>query len=363
MATRDKKKNPKKNGENNLQTRREMRTDDVVPSTAAADQVEECGKSDLKLRPGDKTVKCSTCRTRYHKGCQNVSDAMYEFLSDEAESAGVFWFCYICRKTTHGMFQKLSNLEVRLQAIESKKTKDHAKVEDMSNKVQSLERTCQKLENKIQELVENNEKTLQTVSNLRRDLFNEHDNNILLQCRIDQLEQTQRECNVRVMGFPEHGVSDDDIKCQLMQLVGAQGCERDIATITRMGRPSEDNSRDLIVKFVSKKSRDEFYALRKKTPKNHENKKVYINEDLIETKAKLFYDARQLVKRGRLHGTWSQNGNIMVKVKANDNPCVIGNHIELHSKVRNYASDSDGGLNDEISTVSESFEYESELSD
>ena len=289
---------------------------------------------------------------------------MYDLLTDESESTGIFWFCYICRKSTHGIIQKLCSLEVRLQAIESEKAKDHAKMEDMSNKIGNLERTCQNLEIKIQQLIENNDKTLQTVSNVRRDLYNEHDKNILLQSRIDHLEQTQRECNVRVIGFPELGQSDADIKCQLMQLVGAQeGSEKDITTISRMGKPKDDKHRDLIVKFVSKETRDRFYALRKKTPKNSENKKIYINEDLIQSKAKLFYDARQLVKRGRLHGTWSHNGSIIIKVKENDKPCAISNHVELRTKVRNHDYDSDECLDDELSTKSEIFEYQSDFSD
>ncbi len=259
----------------------------------------------------------------------------------------------------------MSNLEVRLQAIESEKAKDHAKMEVMSNKIATLEGKCQKLERKIQQLEENNEKTLHTVSNIRRHLLNEHDRNSRMQSRIDQLEQSQRECNVRVMGFPDNGQNDADIKSKLMQLVGVQeGSEKDITSLTRMGKPREDKPRDLIVKFVSKETRDRFYALRKKTPKNSENKKVFINEDLIETKAKLFYDARQLVKRGsRLHGTWSQNGNIIVKVNEDDTPKAIGNHTQLRSIVMYNSYDSEGCLDDVMSIESETFQYQSEFSD
>ncbi len=110
------------------------------------------------------------------------------------------------------------------------------------------------------------------------------------------------------------------------------------------------------MKFVSKKKRDLFYALRKQTPKNEENKKVYINEDLTESRAKLFYDARQMVKRNKLYGTWSQNGNIMVKVKENDNPCVIQNHQELASKTRYVTSDSDS-IEEDTFSMSDISEY------
>ena len=177
------------------------------------------------------------------------------------------------------------------------------------------------------------------------------------------MEQTQRECNVRVMGLPELGVSDTSIKHQLVQLVGAiEGSEKNIVSITRMGKPKNGKSRDLVVKFNSKEKRAEFYGLRKRTPKNDENKKVYINEDLIESRAKLFYDTRRLVKRGTLYGTWSQNGNIMVKVNEDDAPFVVGNQSELRSKLRHNAFDSEG-LEDEMSTTSDLFEYQSDLSE
>ncbi len=203
--------------------------------------------------------------------------------------------------------------------------------------------------------MESNDKTSNNVSNLRRDLFNEHGKNVILQSRIDQLEQTQRECNVRVRGYPEHGESDTAIKHQLVQLVGAiEGSENNTVSITRTGKARDGKSRDLVIKFDLKENRDNFYALRKRTPKNNQNKKVYINEDLIEPKAKLFYDTRRLVKRGRLYGTWSQNGNIMVKVNENDAPCAIQNHSELRSMLRHDAFDSDQ-IEDELSTTSDLF--------
>ncbi len=213
------------------------------------------------------------------------------------ENSGIYWFCYICRKTTRGVFQTLGNLEVRLQAIESVKANDQSKLKDACNKIESLQKTCQVLETRIQQLVVNNDKTLNNVSNLRRNLFNEHKRNVILQSRMDQLEQTQRECNVSVMGYPELGESDTAIKHQLVQLIGAtQGSEKNIGSITRMGKARDGKSRDLVVKFDSKENRNAFCALRKRTPKNNENKKVYINEDLIESKAKLFYHTRRLVK-------------------------------------------------------------------
>ncbi len=300
-----------------------------------------CGKCDLNFRPRDKIVRCSTCQTDFHKGCQNVSDSTYELLADDSENSGILWFCNICRKTTSGVISKLSNLEIRLQSIESDRKSDRNEMKVMAKHIESLQDRCTKLEKKIQEMLEEKESTLEnqqlvfdTVSNLRRDMYKNHDKNIMLQSKVDQMEQARRETNIRVVGLPEQDNSDTYIKISLVQLVGAsEESAKSIISTSRMGRMKDDKPRDLIVKFTDKESRDQFYSLRKRTPKDNENRKVYINEDLTECRAKLFYDARQLVKRGKLFGTWTQSGNILVKVTENSSPCAVASHRELRSKV------------------------------
>ena len=77
---------------------------------------------------------------------------------------------------------------------------------------------------------------------------------------------------------------DENTASQLIKLVGKSGTSvEDIRTITRMGKKKEGKTRDLLVQFVTKQKRDAFYAVRKNTPKDEENKKVYINEDLTES--------------------------------------------------------------------------------
>ncbi len=322
----------------------------------------KCGKCDVCFKPRAKTVQCSTCSTRFHISCQDISEAKYEFLTNANESDGVLWFCYICRKTTRGVVNQLANIEIRLQSVEAGRKKDHNEI-GLNNSVQNLQQKCGELESKIKQLTEktqqceeNNGKTLQTVMSLQRDLYKEHSKNLNLQSKLDEMYQKRRENNVRVVGFPEE-IDDSNIQEKLVEVVGAsQVLVNDICSVTRMGKKKEDKPRDLVVQFVTKKKRDAFYAMRKQTPKNEENKKVYINEDLTETRAKLFYDTRQMVKRNKLYGTWSQNGNIMVKVKENDSPCVIQNHQDLASKTRYVTSDSDS-MEEDTSSMSDIFEY------
>ncbi len=258
-------------------------------------------------------------------------------------------------------------MELRLQAIEGERSKDHTELKRLNNVVQSVQDTCRALQNSVRELseeiklhAENNEKTLETIFSLQRDLYKEHDMNQSLQTRIDNLDQKQRERNVRIVGFPEVEESNGDIKSKVIQLVGESGISAEsIESTTRMGKRKDYKPRDLVVKFSTKETRDKFYALRKETPKEEHNKKVYINEDLTEARAKLFFDCRRMVKKERLFGTWTQNGNIMAKVTSHDSPTVIQNHHELATFTR-YVSE---GFEDDVSTNDDIFEYQSGMSD
>ena len=125
------------------------------------------------------------------------------------------------------------------------------------------------------------------------------------------------------------------ISNDLIQLVGATDIQPEsVVSTIRMGRRREGRPRYLVVKFSTKMTRDKFYSLRKNTPKDEDNRKVFINEDLTEARAKHFYDVRRMVKRSKLFGVWTQNGNIMVKVTENDIPLAIHNHQDLASVTR-----------------------------
>ncbi len=56
---------------------------------------------------------------------------------------------------------------------------------------------------------------------------------------------------------------------------------------------------------------------------------VYINDDLTLHRAKLFHDARKLVKQKRLHSTWTQQGSIMVKRYEGNRPITVYDNQEL----------------------------------
>ncbi len=153
--------------------------------------------------------------------------------------------------------------------------------------------------------------------------------------------------NVVISGFPETG-EDISIKQKLVTfskdvLELGQISTNDIETAFRCGRESDSTKpRNLVVHFKTKKQRDAFYANRKKTSisDNTENS-IYINEDLTLHRAKLFHDARKMKKQGRLHATWTQYGNIMVKRTSEDQPKAVYDHSDLRTLTGQSDNDRD----------------------
>ena len=58
-------------------------------------------------------------------------------------------------------------------------------------------------------------------------------------------------------------------------------------------------------------------------------KPVFVNEDLTQRRSQLFYEARILKKQGRVFGAWSQQGNIVIKVKKQSQPKAVADYNDI----------------------------------
>ncbi len=131
---------------------------------------------------------------------------------------------------------------------------------------------------------------------------------------------------------------DEDLKTKVTSLVRNRlqvGMEsEDIKDIGRMGK-KRDKVRDILIKFRSKTIRDKIYTKRKLLRQDESDNMIFINEDLTNQRSKLFFEARKLRRREKIFGTWTQAGNIMIKVKESDQPCAVKQYHELAKLVQN----------------------------
>ena len=143
-----------------------------------------------------------------------------------------------------------------------------------------------------------------------------------LQNETDRLEQYSRRNSIRITNVPED--DDEDTSEKVFTLVNEKmrlEPPLDISEIDRLHRVGrkENTPRAIIVKFATYRSRKRVYEKRSSLKDLHTTltNAIFINEDLTSARSKLFSDARKMYKDGKINGTWTRDGTVLVKNKNN----------------------------------------------
>lgn len=144
-----------------------------------------------------------------------------------------------------------------------------------------------------------------------------------LEAKADAAEQYSRRNCLRIAGVPENEAADtDSYVLDLSRAIGAEIALTDIERSHRVGRPSTGRTRNIIVKFASYRTRRKVYGARIAT-KDSGYAGIYINEDLTKPRNKLLLKARKMAKTNILKSAWSSDGNILVRVSADERHRII----------------------------------------
>ena len=190
----------------------------------------------------------------------------------------------------------------------------------------------QQLEENVEQLEINCESQLERV---KKQLYEKEDTIKAMSMKIDELEQTNRRTNLRIVGLPEE--EDEDVTSKVIDLTRDKLKmeniqQNDFEFIQRLGAKHCKPSRDVMVRCSNITIKNQIYSRRKSLRSS--NNPVYINEDLTNQRGKLFYHARKLKKAGKLFGVWSQEGNIMIKVKEDTQPTPVQDYDALKKLFR-----------------------------
>src|SRR6218665_2137994 len=93
--------------------------------------------------------------------------------------------------------------------------------------------------------------------------------------------------------------------------------QADISTALRMPQKGKDRFRPILVKFTTQRIRNLVYASRLALKKNHlapHANPVYINEHLTKGNARVYAEARSLVKQKKLFSSWTMAGYVYVRL-------------------------------------------------
>jgi precorrin-6B methylase 1 len=122
-------------------------------------------------------------------------------------------------------------------------------------------------------------------------------------------EQYSRRHNVRISGFEEERIEDCITKVVQFcnEKLKVDLSDQNIDRAHRVGKPKENRSRAIIVRFKSHK--DKIAVLRQR--KELKSTRFYVNEDLTSRNQQLLYCARKDCKNAA--SAWSRDGKIFVK--------------------------------------------------
>ena len=163
-------------------------------------------------------------------------------------------------------------------------------------------------------------------------------NELKLQC--DDTEQFLRQKNIKVTGLPEtekESIAETFVNFTRERLKLTNVSPNDIEHISRMGKSDTNKTRDVLVMFKTRALRDAVYQRKKILYNKNERKSpsgIYLSEDLTPYRQRLFYDARQIRKQGRIWAVWTSFGRLLVRIKETDNPQHIRNHKDLADLLR-----------------------------
>ncbi|MEW8548099.1 MAG: hypothetical protein AB2693_31740 [Candidatus Thiodiazotropha sp.] len=136
-----------------------------------------------------------------------------------------------------------------------------------------------------------------------------------LEKQIEQTEQYSRRNCLRISGLKEEVNEDTDtLVMNIATTIGSEIQITDIDRSHRVGSPRQqrDRPRDVIVKFATYRSRQNFFK-RRTALKDSGYRGVFVNEDLTRQRSALLYEARKLFKSSVVKGAWSSDGTILVR--------------------------------------------------
>ena len=167
-------------------------------------------------------------------------------------------------------------------------------------------------------LVKKNVKIEQEMNNILHDNIEKIKKIEVLENELNHLEQYGRWDMLTLKGIPKHaGESTDDVMINVAKMLEV---DLSVSDIDISHRTSKNAHAGIIIKFNSRRKRNEIYGKRKnlkdKTVKelgfDSENK-IYINESLTQKNGDLLKNTRKLKESKQLKHIWTKNGSIFVR--------------------------------------------------
>ena len=222
----------------------------------------------------------------------------------------------------------------QLQTNHEKLTND---VDSLNNLQLSTEVAVEALDGRSDSMEEEFE---QKIGNLNKQLVISDQE---FQAKLDDFEQKSKLRNLRLFGLDEEEGEDLTRKViDFVQRTLSIEIKPTEVVVSRVGNMQaiQSKPRDVLVTFDSMSLRNSIY--KKKILPRQQSQHVFVNEDLMQRRGYLFFQARKMRKQQKLFGVWTQAGNILVKLNPDSKPTAVSNVDEIKTLIDvNNIHDSD----------------------
>ena len=242
--------------------------------------------------------------------------------------------------------EQLSKLQQEVNVVQNEIDNIKTSSEKLTNDVDSL--------NNLQQVSDVSIEQLQTDLNTIEQMCDKNKGIHDICRKIDELEQQNKLKNLRIFGLKEE--KEENVQQKLLEFAKTEleiELQHGEIEARRMGkvRPENLQPRDILVTFNNQTLRNAVY--RKKKLLRERNVPVFINEDLTTKRSLLFFQARQLRKRGKLFAVWTQEGNILIRTGPESNPKSVNNIDDIKTILNEECSNGDTNSEGSVTSYEE----------
>ena len=203
--------------------------------------------------------------------------------------------------------------------------------QDDLNSIQKLKNDLKLVIDKLNEVCLVNTKMLQKIAVLSEENDELYDSIREHKLEMTNLNQYGRRENVEFCNVPEN-IEQSSLEKHIiavMDSIGVKVASHNIVAVHRIGKKNRNRPRNVIIRFVNRKSAFSILKNKKKLNTSNKYKNYYIIENLCPYNKKIFNTLYKHKKQEEIHSVWSFNGQVYAKVGKDDEPTLVSHLDEI----------------------------------
>lgn len=212
---------------------------------------------------------------------------------------------------------------------------------ELKSALKASQRETEKLKTELGKAEKANVTLTKELKHVRMKLNDQIEEMNTLEEKYDDLEQYSRKNSLEILGVPEGAyTSTDELVIRIGEAINVDIKPEDIEISHKIKRK---NSKPVIVKFLSHKTKSLLYKARTKlrnvkiselfpnyADASGEEHGIFINENLTDYRRELFWKANKLKKDNMITSIWTIDGKLFVKTSPNGAPVRIYDEEDLN---------------------------------